>query len=95
MRRIQWAVRNRLRNLPGIRDTFIGWMFALVVFFSDGFLQLPEQVTYPVRLGDFSPSVLGFHLNLQMVVCNRVFGSAKDVILSRDSEAGFRWVARS
>ena len=36
------GVRQRLRNLPGIRDTYIGWMFALVVFFSDGFLQLPR-----------------------------------------------------
>ena len=88
------AVRQRLRYLPIIRETYIGWMFALVVFFSDGFLELPKS---PLN-GEtrrFFAICSRLPLELQMVISNRVFGSGKDAILSRDSEAGFKWVARS
>ena len=34
-------------------------------------------------------------LDLQMVLCNRVFGSPKDIIHSRDSEPGFRLLTRT
>jgi hypothetical protein len=89
------VVRNRLRNLPVIRDTYIGWMFALLVFFSDGFLQLPKVQSSDESIVRFFTISSRLPLDLQMLVCNRMFGSAKDVILSRDSEAGFRWVARA
>jgi len=32
-------------------------------------------------------------LDLQMVLCNRVFGFSKDGISSKNSEPGFRWLA--
>ena len=34
-------------------------------------------------------------LELQMVLCNRVFGSGRNGIRSRDSELGFRWLTLS
>jgi hypothetical protein len=104
------GVRKRLRCLPGIRAPYIGWMFALVVFFSDGFLHFPEQRDPKADHSDFKqlPNTLSpsearrfflicskLPLDLQMVICNRMFGSAKDVILSRDSEAGFKWVVKA
>lgn len=88
------GVRRRLRCLPGIRDLFIGHLFALMVFFSDGFLCLPRSPP-PNETGRFFTICSRLPLELQMIISNRIFDSVKDVILSRDSEAGFRWVARS
>jgi len=86
------AVSLRLRCLPGIREHFVARTFALVVFFADGYL----------RLGQRSPAIITRFLwicarlpqDLQMVLCHRMFGSVKDVILSKESEPGFRWLAR-
>jgi hypothetical protein len=92
------GVRLRLRNLPGIRELYIGHVFALVVFFSDGYLQMRRG---DHRHGDISPEIkrlfaIGARLPLenQMALCNRMFGSSRDVVASRDSEPGFRWLAR-
>jgi len=86
------AVRQRLRRLPGVREYFIGHTFALVVFFSDGFLQLGPDAPSPterfLRVNSRLP------LELQMLLCNRLFGSSHSIILSKDSEPGFRWLAR-
>ena len=88
-------MRQGLRDLPGIRDTYIGWMFALVVFFCDGLLELPKRAKTKSQTGRFFTICSQLPLDLQMVICNRMFGSMKDMILSRDSEPGFKWVARA
>lgn len=87
------GVRQRLRSLPQLREVYIQRTFALVVFFSDGYLQLPT-VAVTSQIGRFFAICSQLPLDLQMVLCSRMFGSGKDVILSRDSEAGFRWLAR-
>ena len=89
------SVRRRLRTLPGVRDPFIGQVYALVVFFSDGLLRLPQSQNSN-EIGRFFIICSRLPLELQMVVCNRMFGSVKDMIRSSASESWvFKWVARS
>jgi len=86
-------VRAELQRDLGFRDHFIGHTFALVVFFTDEFLRLgmgaPEATTRFYHICSQVP------LELQMTLCNRMFGSAKDLIMSRDSEPAFKWLARA
>ena len=87
-------VKHRLRRLPGLREYFIGHLFALVIFHSDNFVAINERTAHSdtrrfFRITSHLP------LDLQMVLCNRIFGSPRDVILSRDSELGFRYLART
>jgi len=88
------AVRRRLRCQPGLRESFIAGLFALVVFHSDSFVAINERLAHAdtqrfFRLCDRLP------LEIQMIVCNRAFGSPKDIILSRDSEPCFQLLDRS
>lgn len=88
-------VRQRLRSLPWMRATYIGRVFALVVFFADDFLRLKRTRVGRAAARFFAISTR-LPLDLQMVLCNRMFGSERDVIASRDSEPAFKWVvARS
>jgi len=87
------AVRRRLRQLPEIRKIYVGHLFALVVFFSDGFLR-PIPATTPPATVRFLRICSRLPLDLQMVICNRMFGSPKNIVSSRDSEPGFKWIFR-
>jgi len=88
------AVRDRLRRQPGLREYFIGHLFALVVFDSDSFVVINEKLAHS-DTKRFFKITSQLPLDLQMVLCNRVFGSPKDIILSRDSEPGFKCLART
>jgi len=88
------TVRNRLRRLPGLRPFFIVHLFALVVFYSDNFVAINERMAHS-DTKRFFKIASQLPLDLQMVLCNRVFGSPRDIILSRDSEPGFRLLART
>lgn len=86
------ATSSRLRRLPEIRDNYIGRLFALVVFLTDNFVALkPETPNHVIRFLGISQRL---PLELQMVLCNRVFGSGKNLVLIRHSEPGFRWLGR-
>jgi len=91
------ATRVRLRRLPGLREYYVGYIFSLVVFFSDGFLTLkpPADDEFSQKVGRFFNLASRLPMDLQMVLCSRMFGSPRDVILSKDSERGFRWLART
>ena len=73
-------------------EHFIGQAFALVVFFADGYLRSHTMAP--------APTLRFFHLSsrlpleLQMVLCNVMFGSAKEVVSSKTSEPGFKWLSR-
>ena len=55
------AVRHRLRRQPGLREHFIGHLFALVVFHSNSFVVINDD--WPtLTLGDSSRSPPGFPL---------------------------------
>jgi len=88
------AVRHQLRRQPGLREHFIGHLFALVVFHSDSFVVINRRTAHP-DTRRFFRITSQLPLDLQMVLCNRIFGSPRDIILSRDSEPGFQLLART
>jgi len=88
------AVRHRLRRQPGLREYFIGHLFALVVFHSDSFAVINERTAHSYTRRFFRITSQ-LPLDLQMVLCNRVFGSPRDIILLRDSEPGFPLLTRT
>jgi len=84
--------RQQLRELPELRDPFISDLFALVIFLCEDLLA--------VRAED---SALSFHktarffqiaqalpMELQMMLCNRVFGAGKNNVLTQHSEPAFK-----
>jgi len=87
-------VRHRLRRQPGLREYFSGHLFALVVFHSDSFVVINERTAHP-DTKRFFRITSRLPLDLQMVLCNRIFGSPRDIILSLDSEPGFQLLART
>ena len=68
-------------------------VFALVIFLCDDLLQ-PKLVPTPDVMGTdaahFFFIAKRFPMELQMILCHRAVGSAKDGILSKDSEAAFK-----
>jgi len=87
------AAGNRLRRLPELREYFVGHLFALVVFHSDDFVVINERASSFIRR--FFRITSRLPLDLQMVLCNRVFGSPRDIILSKHSEPYFKCLART
>jgi len=84
--------KHRVRLELGWYDEMASEMFALVVFVSDGLLE--------IRNGDQSLAARFFNisrrlpLELQMIVCHRVVGSDKEIIPGRDSEVAFKSLAK-
>jgi len=79
----------------------IGWydgaaaeVFALVVFVSDGLLQINETTTATPAARFFSIA-RRLPLELQMIVCYLVVGSAKETIPNKESEVAFKSLAGS
>jgi len=77
----------------------LGWyystaaeMFALVVFVSDGFLQIND--TTPSPAARFFNIAAQLPLELQMVLSFRQVGSAKEIISGKDVEVAFRFLAK-
>jgi len=66
-------------------------MFALVVFVSDGLLEIKDTTTTAAR---FFSIARRLPLELQMMLCHRVVGSAKEIIPGKDSEVAFKELAR-
>jgi len=87
------AARHRLRRQPGLREYFIGHLFALVVFHSDNFVVINERLAH-LDIRRYFRLCARLPLEVQMIICNRIFGSPKDIILSRDFEPGFKCLAR-
>jgi len=88
------AVRHRLRRQPGLRESFIAHLFALVVFHSDSFVVINERLAHS-DTQRFFRICTRLPLEVQMIICNQAFGSPKDIILSRDSEPCFQLLDRS
>jgi len=84
--------RHRVRQEMGWYDEAAAEMFALVVFVSDGLLQIND--TTPSPAAKFFSIVARLPLELQMVLCFRQVGSAKDIIPGMESEVAFKELAR-
>jgi len=90
------ATRQQLRELPGVRD-FISDLFALVIFLCDDLLTEGAESS-PSSSSAFNNNKAArffqvaqlLPMELQMALCNRVFGSCKDIILTKHSEPAFQ-----
>jgi len=83
--------RHATRLELGWYDEAAAEMFALVVFVSDGLLQIKETALTPAAM--FFNIAKRLPLELQMVLCCRQVGSAKEIIPRKDSEAAFKSLA--
>jgi len=68
-------------------------MFALVVFVSDGLLQIKDTTTTTPAARFFNIAAQ-LPLELQMVLCFRQVGSAKEIIPGKDSGVAFKELAK-
>ena len=84
--------RHAVRVELGLLDELAGEMFALVVFVSDGLLQIKD--TTPSPAARFFKIAAQLPLELQMVLYFRQVGSAKEIISGKDSELAFKELAR-
>jgi len=76
----------------GLLDELAAEMFALVVFVSDGLLQVNETTSTPAAR--FFRIATQLPLELQMVLCFRQVGSCKEIIPGKESEVAFKEPAR-
>ena len=88
------AIRRALRVLPGLRDRLIGEVFALAVFLADEFVVLCGHDGESEATRRFFEVAAVLSMDMQMVLCNRVFGSAKELVLSKNSEPAFQKFAK-
>ena len=86
--------RHQVRVDLGWYDDAAAEMFALVVFVSDGLLQIKDTTT-PSPAARFFSIAAQLPLELQMVLCRRVVGSSKEIIPGKDSEVAFKSLAKS
>jgi len=85
--------RHATRVEFGLLDELAAEMFALVVFVSDGLLQIKDTTSSPAAR--FLNIARRFPLELQMLLCYRVAGSDKEIIPGKDSEEAFKSLAES
>ena len=85
--------RHGVRVELGLLDELAAEMFALVVFVSDGLLQINETTT-PSPAARFFNIAARLPLELQMVLCFRQVGSDKEIIPGKESEIAFKELAR-
>ena len=85
--------RQATRVELGWYDELAAERFALVVFVSDGLLQIKDTTTATPAARFFSIARC-LPLELQMVLCYRMVGSAKEITSGKDSEAAFKLVAK-
>jgi len=87
------TTRQKLRELPEVRDSHIQDLFSLVIFLCDGLLMVGPSASASStnqRAVQFLQIAQRLPMELQMMLCNRMFGSAKDIVLTRDSELAFK-----
>jgi len=87
------ATYQQLRELPELRNSFIGDLFALVVFLCDDLLVVNASSTNK-KATRFFQIAHRLPMELQMMLCNRVFGAGKDTVLTKHSEPAFKKLGR-
>ena len=84
--------RHEVRAEMGWYDQLAAGMFALVVFVSDGLLVPSPRRESPAAR--YFGLVSQLPIELQMVLCFRAVGSAKELIPRRESEVAFKELAK-
>ena len=85
--------KHAMRVELGWYDEAAAEMFALVVFVSDGLLQ--ANSTAPSPAARYFSIAAQLPLELQIVLCYRLVGSAKEIIPGKESEMAFKELAGS
>ena len=85
--------KHAMRVELGWYDEAAAKMFALVVFVSDGLLQ--ANSTAPSPAARYFSIAAQLPLELQIVLCYRLVGSAKEIIPGKESEMAFKELAGS
>jgi len=94
------GVRYEALKEVGLLRLLAADLFALVVFICNDLLVLTtsavkqEEEKERVEAKRFFKLVVRLPMELQMMVCHHVYGSQGDNILSKDSEAAFKALAR-
>jgi hypothetical protein len=86
--------RHEVRAELGLVNVEAAELFAMVVFICDDLLKVKTLPT-DSRVLRFFNMITKLPMELQMVLCYRVFGSMKHNILSKDSEVAFKALAIS
>jgi len=86
--------RHAMKVELGFVDDLAAEVFALVVFVSDGLLQI-KDTTSPSSAARFFNIARRLPLELQMMLCHRQVGSDKEIIPGKDSEVAFKALAGS
>ena len=84
--------RHAVRVELGLLDELAAYMFALVVFVSDGLLQINDATPSPAAR--YFNIARRLPLELQMLLCHRQVGSAKEIIPGKEREVAFKELAR-
>jgi len=85
--------RHAVRVEIGWYDNLAAEMFALVVFVSDGLLQVNDTAT-PSPAARYLKIARRLPLELQMLLCFQQVGSAREIIPSKVSEGAFKELAK-
>jgi hypothetical protein len=85
--------RHAVRVDLGFIDELAAEVFALVVFVSDGLLQI-NNTTPPSSADRFFKIATQLPLELQMVLCFHVIGSAKEIVPGKEREMAFKELAK-
>jgi hypothetical protein len=93
--------RLEIRIELGLVDELAAALFAMTIFLCDDFLRLREPITASSLSADTAAGASRLFniakklpMELQMVLCYRVFGSGKENIKSKDSEPAFKHLAQ-
>ena len=89
--------RSEVRVELGMLDEVAAEVFALTVFLCDGLLQLKPALvptTSNLNAARFFTVVRRLPMELHLMLCHRAVDSDNDCILSKDSEAAFKSLAR-
>jgi len=91
------TTRQQMRELPELRDPFVSDLFALVVFLCDDLLSVRTESSASSSSSTPHNAARRFFqmaqclpIELQMVLCNRVFGAGKSLVLTKHSEPAFK-----
>ena len=85
---------HQVRLKLGLVDEMAAEMFAMVVFVSDGLLQVTQRNQSTTAAAKFFSIVSRLPLELQIMLCYRLVGSSKEIIHGKDSEMAFKELAK-
>ena len=87
----QEQIRQEIRIELGLAYIDAAELFATIVFLCDSYFAIKSDN----KAARFFRIIRTIPMEIQMVVCNRVYGSKKETILSSDSEKAFGSIVRT